>query len=148
MEIIRRKTDYAIRALIHLALHPRQEITAAKIAEEQEVPLEYLQKILQTLTHSNFVDTHRGAYGGFSLAKDPDDINLLDIIETMQGKINMNKCFLGKDGCPRAPKCVLKYNWLQLEQQITEFISQVTLQDLVEQVRQGGYLKGGGPSEG
>ena len=116
MEIIRRKTDYALRALIHLALHPDQEITAAKIADEQDVPLEYLQKILQILTHNNIVNAHRGAYGGFSLARDPEKINLLDVIESMQGKVTMNKCFLGKDGCPRAPKCALKYKWLQLEQ--------------------------------
>ncbi|HBG23294.1 MAG: Rrf2 family transcriptional regulator [Syntrophaceticus sp.] len=148
MEIIRRKTDYAIRALIHLALHPHQETTTAEIAEEQEVPLEYLHKILQRLTHGNIVNSHRGAYGGLSLARDPEDINLLDIIETVQGKINMNKCFLGKNGCPRAPKCVFKSKWLQLEQKIAEFISQVTLQDLVDQVRQGGYQEKGGEGEG
>lgn len=142
MEIIRRNTDYGIRALVHLALHPHKEATAAEIAEEQEVPLEYLHKILQKLTHGDFVNTHRGAHGGFFLARDPEDINLLDVIETMQGKVTMNKCFLGKDGCPRAPKCVLKYNWLQLEQKITGFISQITLQDLVDQVREGGYREG------
>ena len=135
MEIIRRNTDYSIRALVYLALHSSVEIKAGEIAEKQEVPLEYLQKILQRLTRGGFILSHRGAYGGFSLAKEPEDINLLEIIETMQGKLVMNKCFLGKDGCPRAPKCVLKDTWLQLEQRISGFLSQITLQDLVEQVR-------------
>lgn len=143
MEIIRRNTDYSIRALVHLALNPDIEVTAGEIAEEQDVPLEYLQKILQKLTRGGFVNAHRGAYGGFYLAREPKDINLLEVIETMQGKLAMNKCFLGKDGCPRAPKCVLKYNWLQLEQTITSHLSQITLQDLVEQVREGGLPKGG-----
>ncbi len=143
MEIIRRNTDYSIRALVHLGLHPGVEVTAGEIAEKQEVPLEYLQKILQKLTRGGLVLSHRGAYGGFMLAREPDEINLLEIIETMQGKLVMNKCFLGKDGCPRAPKCVLKGNWLQLEQRIAGFLSQITLLDLVEQVREGGYLKGG-----
>jgi Rrf2 family protein len=142
MEIIRRKTDYGIRALIHLALHPHKEVTAAEIAEEEDVPLEYLHKILQKLARGNFINTHRGAHGGVCLVKLPEEINLLEVIETLQGKVAVNKCFLGKDGCPRAPKCVLKYNWLQLEQKITAFISQITLQDLVDQVREGGYLKG------
>jgi DNA-binding IscR family transcriptional regulator len=61
----------------------------------------------------------------------------------MQGKLVMNKCFLGKDGCPRAPKCVLKGNWLQLEQRIAGFLCQITLLDLVEQVREGGFVEGG-----
>ncbi len=143
MEIIRRKTEYGIRALVHLALHPGKEVTAAEIAEEQDVPLEYLQKILQKLTRGGFVGAQRGAYGGFYLAKNPEEINLLEVIELMQGKLAMNKCFLGKDGCNRAPKCVLKYNWLQLEQRIAGFLSQITLLDLAEQVREGG-LPGGG----
>lgn len=143
MEIIRRNTEYSIRALVHLALLSGREATAGEIAEEQEVPLEYLQKILQKLTRGGFVGAHRGAYGGFYLAKKPEDINLLEVIELMQGKLVMNKCFLGKDGCTRAPKCVLKYNWLQLEQRITGFLSQITLSDLVKQVREGGLPEGG-----
>lgn len=147
MEIIRRNTDYSIRALVHLALHLGEEVTAGEIAKEQEVPLEYLQKILQKLTRGGFVLSHRGAYGGYIVAREPEDINLLDVIETMQGKLVMNKCFLDKDGCPRAPKCVLKDNWLQLEQRIAGFLCQITLQDLVDQVRKGGSLKGGGKSK-
>jgi Rrf2 family protein len=141
MEIIRRNTDYSIRALVHLAFHLGEEIPAGQIAEEQDIPLDYLHKILQKLTRRGFVSSHRGVQGGFSLAISPSEINLLDIIETMQGKLVMNKCFLGKDRCPRAPKCVLKYNWLQLEQKIAEFLRQTSLQDLVEQVRDGGSLR-------
>lgn len=143
VEIVRRNTDYGIRALVHLALHSGEDVTAGEIAEEQGVPLDYLQKILQKLTRTGFVNAHRGAYGGFYLARKPEDINLLEVTEAMQGKLAMNKCFLGKDSCPRAPKCVLKYNWAQLEQRITGFLSQITLQDLVAQIRDGGSLGGG-----
>jgi Rrf2 family protein len=143
VEIIRRNTDYSIRALVYLALHSGKEITAGEIAEEQDVPLEYLQKILQKLSRSGFVLSQRGACGGFALARAPQEINLLDVIETMQGKLAMNKCFLEKEACPRSPQCVLKNNWLQLEQRIAAFLSQITLQDLADQVREGASLKGG-----
>ncbi len=140
MEIIRRNTDYAIRALVYLGLHPDMEVTAGEIAEKQEIPLEYLQKILQRLSRGGVVLSHRGAYGGFTLAREPQEIDVLDIVEVMQGKLAVNKCFLEKKPCPRAPKCAIKGNWLQLEEKIAGFLSSITLQDLVEQVREGGCI--------
>jgi len=136
MEIIRRNTEYGIRALLHLATHPETMVNAGEIAEQQDVPIDFLQKILQRFVRSGIVDSYRGAQGGFSLAKEPREISVLEIVEILQGKLAVNKCFLGeKDGCPRSPKCPLKYNWLDLQQKIADFLKGITLQDLVDQLR-------------
>jgi Rrf2 family protein len=135
LEIIKRNTDYAIRALVYLASNPQANVSAGDIAENTDVPFNFLQKILQKMVNSGLVKSHRGAQGGFSLAKDPREINLLEILENIQGKLDVNKCFLEKDPCPQAPKCQLKYRWHDIELKIVELISAVTLQDLVDDTK-------------
>ena len=135
MEIIKRHTDYALRALVHLALLPNQVVTAGEIAESQDVPVEFLQKILQRFVKSGIVKSHRGAQGGFSLAKEAADITVLDVVEVMQGPVVMNRCLVGKDGCPRAPKCPLKKGWINMEEQLAAYMGSITLQDLVSELR-------------
>lgn len=132
--MIRRNTEYAIRALVHLAACKGEVVSAKEIAEAQDIPIEFLQKILQRLGRAGLVVSHRGAAGGFSLARKPSEINLLEVITVMQGCPAVNKCFLGREACERAPTCKLKYNWLVLEQKISEFLADVTLQDLVDQL--------------
>lgn len=133
MEIIRRNTDYAFRALTYLAKNPKAIVSAGEIASSEDVPIEFLQKILQRFTRSGLVKSHRGAQGGFSLAREPHEVTVLEVVETMQGKLAVNKCFLGKDGCPRAAECSLKHTWLEVERKFVDFMAGVTLQDLVNQ---------------
>lgn len=137
MEIIRRNTDYAMRALVYLARHKETVVNAGEIAVSEEVPIEFLQKILQKFVRTGLVVSHRGVQGGFSLGREPAQVSVLEIVETMQGKLAVNRCFLGKDACPRAPKCRLKNNWLNIEQSFVDFLSNITLQDLVNQVNNG-----------
>ncbi|NPV27387.1 MAG: Rrf2 family transcriptional regulator [Firmicutes bacterium] len=142
MEIIKRNTDYALRALVYLALHSGTVVNAGEIAASEDIPIDFLQKIMQKFVRSGLVNSHRGVQGGFSLAKEPRQVNVLEVVETMQGKLAMNRCFLGKDGCPRAPKCRIKNNWRDMEQKFVEFLNGITLQDLVNQLR-GLDAKGG-----
>lgn len=135
MEILRRNTDYAIRALVHLAANADDVMSAAEIAEKQEIPIDYLQKILRKFVRRGIVDSQRGAQGGFSLAKEPRQVTVREVVETMQGKLAVNKCFFDKDGCSRAPHCPLKQNWLEVQIKIEDFLGGITLDDLVNQVK-------------
>lgn len=137
MELIRRNTEYAIRALVHLAGSPEGVVSAAEIAQAQDIPVDFLQKILQKLTRAGLVVSHRGIQGGFSLSRAPEEINLLEVVTVMQGKPAVNRCFLGRDGCPRAPACRLKSNWLAMEQQIDSFLAGITLKNLADQLKTG-----------
>ncbi|MFY9188160.1 MAG: Rrf2 family transcriptional regulator [bacterium] len=130
MEIIRRHTDYALRALVYLASRPNQVVTAGEIAESEDVPVEFLQKIMQRFVKTGIVKSYRGAQGGFALAKEASEITLLEMVETMQGPVVMNRCFLGKDGCPRAPECSLKDSWTHMEKKLAAYMAGITLHDL------------------
>ncbi|MEW5762714.1 MAG: Rrf2 family transcriptional regulator [Bacillota bacterium] len=137
MELIRRNTEYAIRALVHLATSPEGVVSAGEIARAQDIPIDFLQKVMQKLTRAGLVVSHRGVQGGFSLARAPQEVNLLEVVTVMQGKPAVNRCFLGKDSCPRAPACRLKNNWLALEQKLAAFLAGVTLKELANQLKAG-----------
>lgn len=134
MEIIRRNTDYGIRALVYLALHRGELVSAGEIAESQGIPIEFLQKILNRLVRCGLVASHRGVQGGFQLAREPGEITLLEVVEAMQGKLVVNKCFLEQGGCPRSPSCRLKSSWLDLERKLAGYLKGFTLRDLMEQI--------------
>ncbi|MHC4637963.1 MAG: RrF2 family transcriptional regulator [Planctomycetota bacterium] len=83
---ISRSTGYAILAVGYLAVHQKEGIILSQdISKKYNIPLEYLLKILQQLVRANVLRSKRGPRGGFSLARQPKKINLLEIIEAVEG---------------------------------------------------------------
>lgn len=133
MEIIRRKTDYGIRALAHMALgdSDRRVYGARDIAEARDVPEVYMQKVLHSLAEAGIVQSHRGVFGGFSLVKEPSEITLFSLMEALQGPVAINKCVLGQDLCPREKKCIVRNRWEGIQGDLVKFLKGVTLEDLL-----------------
>ena len=100
-----RQTDYAMRAVLYLATSPMARIK--EIAEAQYVPQEYLAKILQKLAKAGIVTTHRGVGGGIALARAPEQISMLDVMEAMEGPVALNRCFVAPGECPRETYCAI-----------------------------------------
>lgn len=146
MEIIKRDSDYALRALVYLAVKEGSVVSATEIASEQDIPLGFLQKLLQKCIRAGLVISHRGPQGGFTLARDPGEITVAEAVCAMQGPLVMNKCLLGKHGCSRGNTCPLKSRWLGIEAQIADFMNSVTLKELVSEVK-GGRKDSQGSSE-
>ena len=94
--MITRKTDYAIRCVLHLAEAGKDVLMVNEIAKEQDIPKSFLAKILQKLAKAGIVESLRGVKGGFRLAKKPEDISLLDVVELMEGPVAMNVCAADK----------------------------------------------------
>ena len=85
---ITRSTGYALLAAGYIAKHRRQKtVLSQDISKEYDIPLEYLLKILQQLVRANVLRSKRGPRGGFSLAKTPNKITMLQIIEAVEGPI-------------------------------------------------------------
>ncbi|UCE99422.1 MAG: Rrf2 family transcriptional regulator [Planctomycetota bacterium] len=83
---ISRSTGYALLAVGHIAKNRDQGIILSQnIAKEYDIPLEYLLKILQQLVKANILRSKKGPHGGFSLAKQPKKITLLEIVEAVEG---------------------------------------------------------------
>jgi len=93
------ETDYAIRIVDYLA--KEKNITRSReISEKSNVPLRFAKNILQKLTRKKIVTSYKGAYGGYILGKNAEDISLYDVIEATNDYIEINRCHLKGKGCP------------------------------------------------
>lgn len=97
---------YAIRAVIYLAVNSKddEKIGIKKISEDLDLPGPFLGKIMQTLAKNKLLNSIKGPHGGFSLAKDPKDISLYDIVEVIDGTDVFNECLIGVKICENNPE--------------------------------------------
>lgn len=100
-------SQYALRALCHLARRPGQAVLGRDLARSAEIPENYLSKVLLTLRNAGLVETARGSGGGYRLHKSPDQIHLIDVVELFE-EISRTKpsCFLGRTrACSESKPC-------------------------------------------
>jgi Rrf2 family protein len=89
-------TEYAVRAVVMLAYHHgHPPVGAAWLARQARVPASYLAKLLQKLVRAGLVVSTRGARGGFHLARPPQDISLLDVVQAVEPLERIRQCPLG-----------------------------------------------------
>lgn len=100
---ITRQADYAIRCVLEAARHER--ISAAAIATRQELSRSLVAKIVGTLGRAEILETQRGASGGVRLARDPEAISVLEVIEAVQGPIRLNRCVRNPPACRQVSIC-------------------------------------------
>ena len=82
------KADYAVRAALELAASPeRKPVKGEKLAEAQQIPLQFLEHILLELKHARLIQARRGAKGGYWLARDPEQITIADVIRAVEGPL-------------------------------------------------------------
>jgi len=126
-----RTADYAIRVMIHLAgLPPGSRASRETLAEWAEVPGEFLAKVLQHLTRARLIVSHRGTKGGFQLARDTAGISMLEIVEAVEGKTELNVCLSGDAACGRRGWCPAHVVWKQAQAAMMEVLSAATLDKL------------------
>ena len=73
-----------------------------------------------------------GVQGGFTLARDPEDVTLLEVMEAIQGPVAVRKCVLGKDECSRSSSCLISAKLGELQENLVEFLRNMTLAEVVE----------------
>jgi Rrf2 family protein len=106
---ITRQADYAMRAVMYLSkLGPDQRAATSQIAFEQRIPPSFLAKIVSQLSVAGLLQTSRGARGGVSLAKPPDEISFLEVVEAIDGPILINECVSEGSPCTFGEHCELR----------------------------------------
>jgi Rrf2 family protein len=131
--IITRATEYAIRAILHLAEHPEGEIVLKKdICREQEITPAFLTKILQPLIKAGVVGSQRGVGGGFYLLKKPSEISLLDILEAEEGPLYLNQCLIEDGGCERDAFCPVHGAWHEIRHELSTVLNKYTFEQLLK----------------
>ncbi len=128
------RARYGTRALLELALHWGEgALLSRDIADKQNIPLPYLEHLISPLVQAGIVKSTRGARGGFSLARPPEDITLSEVIPLLEGSIDLLDCVNNPEGCPYSDSCVTRRIWVELKESMDKTLQSVTLKDLVRQ---------------
>jgi Rrf2 family protein len=136
MDVVRRNTDYALRAMIYLAEHYSNGTASAKeLARQGDIPYQLVCKLLQRLNNAKLVKSSRGARGGFQLNRGPADITVLKVIEVIQGRLRLNRCLLSSNKCPRQKKCPVRVKLAELQKTISSYLGSITLDELAKKGR-------------
>lgn len=124
---------YATRALLHLASkHGKGPVSLKVISIEQEISVKYLENIMRLLIKSGLVRSTKGKKGGFILAKEPEDINLSEIVTVAEGSIDPVFCVSDPAGCNRSKYCAWRDVWSELKLRTLDFMNSITLADMLE----------------
>lgn len=134
MELIRRDTDYALRLAARLAKEQAsgKALSARLLSRDHKVSYPLTCKLLQKLAQAGIVESIMGPKGGFRLACDPAAVGVSRIVEIIQGPISVNKCVLGQFACPMKCDCGMHPKMLALQNQIEEFLKNLTLKEFLE----------------
>ncbi len=131
--IYSRSAEYAIRAFVYLAQVPSGKFAMVKqIAEESDIPAHFLAKILQQLARQGFLRSSKGPTGGFSLRYPSTDITLLQIVESIDGLADYQRCIGGMTECNDQMRCGMHDSWKALRGRIIEYLEGTTVEDLAE----------------
>jgi len=116
---ITRQADYALRAMLYLANHdPEKNAATSDIARIQHIPASFLAKIISQLSIAGLIKTFRGASGGVAMARTPDKISLLEVVEAIDGPIALNECTGNVGACSFGDDCPLRPLWCETQAEL------------------------------
>jgi Rrf2 family protein len=129
--------EYGIRGVLYLARHDDGKISMlSAIAKAQDVPPRFLAKIFQALAKAGVVKSHRGAKGGFSLARPASEITIKDVIEAIEGPIYLNVCLVGQGECSRDKICPVHAVWEEAQEKMMSVLDRANFADLARSEEQ------------
>lgn len=131
---------YAIRALIYIAVHAREgeKIGIRKIAEDLEIPMPFLGKILQQLARNKILSSTKGPHGGFGIGKDPSKISLYEVVNVIDSADAFDLCVIGLKNCNEQEiHCSLHEAYSPVREATRQIFRSTTIGDLAEGIREG-----------
>lgn len=124
-------TDYATVVLTVLASDPGAVLSAAGVAERAGLEVPTVAKVLKPLAQGGLVEGFRGASGGYRLARDPDAITLVDIVEAMEGPLGMTECSVHAGACGIEDSCNVRANWRRINDVVADALRNVSLAQML-----------------
>ncbi len=126
-----RAADYAVRVMIHLAgLPPGTRASRADLAYAADCPEQFLSKVLQSLTRSGLVLSHRGNTGGFELPVVHQGASVLEIVEAIEGPMRLNVCLNSDQSCNRQSWCPAHIVWQSAQEAMVEVLRNTSIAEL------------------
>jgi FeS assembly SUF system regulator len=126
-----KQTDYGILLLTRFVdTGEAHTLTARALSEATGIPLPTVSKVLKLLTRENLLASHRGAHGGYSLAKHPHAISVVDIIHALEGGVGLTECVWAPGDCDHETTCRVSANWRIINDAVVEALRQISLLDM------------------
>lgn len=137
MQILSMKAEYALLAMIYIALQEKSArdrrgnfITVEEISESTGIPLNFLSKIMIALNKGDLIRSSRGYKGGCALARPSDKITAYDIIEAVEGAMKLSRCASNPDACPATSSCPFFSMWIEAQDGLEGVLKKYTLHSL------------------
>jgi Rrf2 family cysteine metabolism transcriptional repressor len=131
------KIRYGTRAMLELACHYGEgPIELREIAKRENISLKYLEQVIVPLRTAGLVKSARGSKGGYSLAKHPSEICLKDLVETLEGPLNLIECLKDPKVCQKVPYCITRDIWREVSEAIDGIFHSVTLEEMVRRKKE------------
>ena len=135
--IYSRSAEYAIRAFIFLATVPEGKYAMVKqIAEQCDIPAHFLAKILQQMARKGLLRSSKGPTGGFCLRMPADEISMLQLVDTIDGLTDYERCPGGMTECNDSAPCGMHDTWKALRSRIMEYLEHTSIEDLAKALAQ------------
>lgn len=126
------KGRYAVTAMLDLAVHATDgPITLADISQRQGISLSYLEQLFSKLRKKELVASARGPGGGYRLSRDAGEINVADVISAVDETVDATRCS-GQGNCQNGEECLTHQLWMDLSNQLFQFLNGISLGQLVE----------------
>lgn len=127
------KGKYGLKAMVDLAISYGQGcVSASSLAQLQGVSEAYLEQLIASLRKAGLVVSSRGAQGGYTLSREPQSINVGEVLRALEGSTSLMECVGLETSCGNAGSCTARPLWLKLQQRIDEVLDSTTLWDLAE----------------
>ena len=127
-----KKTDYALMAMKHLALHgDTRAASARELAERYDIPAELMAKVLQRLVRRGLLASHQGTRGGYRLARAATDISIADVIQAVDGPLTVTACSTDDHACDQYSKCNVRDPLWRIKDRILQSLAGCTLAEIV-----------------
>lgn len=137
---ISKLTDYGMVIMAFMANTPDKLFQAREIAQQTQLALPTVSKLLKSLAKHHFLNSLRGVRGGYQLAQLPQDISVVGLIRALEGPIAITECNLGHNHCPTERQCAIRAPWLKINGIITQALKNIKLADLISSHHRMGEL--------
>jgi FeS assembly SUF system regulator len=127
-----KKADYALMAVKHLAVRPSPSTSAREIAEQYDIPLELMAKVLQRLVRVGLLVSTQGTRGGYALGRPPTAISVADVIQAIDGPVAVTACSPDDHACEQFERCEVRDPLWKIRARIVDALATVSLAELAE----------------
>ncbi len=126
------KSYYGLKALVYLA--KKNDFTSVKeVASQEDIPYDFLEKMLASLKKAGFIKVRRGIKGGYMLSSKNKTITVRQIVDHFEGPLTLINCIASdiKCLCPKSKNCLTKSAWLKVQNNLIKTLDSISLKDLV-----------------